>query len=178
LWVVNDSSTDKVFKYSLGGTLVGSWTISSANSKPTGLTIDPAKVSDIWIVDSGTDRVYQYTAAAGRTSGSQNAAASFALASGNTNPQGIADPPPSGTAIPRALTLPLPAERPAATARNASHRARERYFDELSVVQRVAQARGDSRWLDRAFDRAARPRRDAGPESEEAADLAFSTAWL
>jgi hypothetical protein len=50
-------------------------------------------VSDIWIVDAGTDRVYQYTAAAGRTSGSQAAAASFALAAGNTNPQGIADPP-------------------------------------------------------------------------------------
>jgi subtilisin-like proprotein convertase family protein len=32
--------------------------------------------------------------AAGRTSGSQNAAAVFALAAGNTNPQGIADPPP------------------------------------------------------------------------------------
>ena len=45
-------------------------------------------------MDNGTDKVYQYTAAAGRTSGSQNAAATFALAAGNTNPQDIADPPP------------------------------------------------------------------------------------
>jgi hypothetical protein len=96
LWVVNDSSTNKVFKYSVGGSLQGSWTIDSANSQPTGMTIDPTNVSDIWIVDSGTDRVYQYTAAASRTSGSQSAAASFALAAGNTNPQGIADPPAAG----------------------------------------------------------------------------------
>jgi hypothetical protein len=44
-------------------------------------------------VDSGTKKVYQYVAAAGRTSGSQKAASSFALAAGNTNPQDIADPP-------------------------------------------------------------------------------------
>jgi hypothetical protein len=44
-------------------------------------------------VDSATDRVYQYTSAASRTSGSQSAATSFPLAPGNTNPQGIADPP-------------------------------------------------------------------------------------
>jgi hypothetical protein len=39
--------------------------------------------------------VYQFTAAASRTSGSQSPAVSFALAAGNTNPQGIADPPVS-----------------------------------------------------------------------------------
>jgi hypothetical protein len=69
------------------------WTIDSANRTPTGITIDPANVSHIWIVDSGTDRVYQYNVAASRTSGSQSAALWFALAAGNTNPQGIADPP-------------------------------------------------------------------------------------
>jgi hypothetical protein len=73
--------------------LLGSWTIDSANKAPTGITIDPANVSDVWVVDSGTDRVYRYAAAAGRISGSQLAASSFALAAGNTNPQGIADPP-------------------------------------------------------------------------------------
>ncbi len=93
LWVVNDSTTDKVFKYTLSGSLVGSWTITAGGGSPTGITIDPANVSDIWIVDNGTDRVYQYTAAASRTSGSQSPATSFALAAGNTNPQGIADPP-------------------------------------------------------------------------------------
>jgi hypothetical protein len=96
LWVVNDASTNKVFKYSVAGSLLGSWTIDAANATPTGITIDPANVSDIWIVDSGTDRVYQYTGAATRTSGSQSAAASFQLSPGNTNPQGIADPPPQG----------------------------------------------------------------------------------
>ena len=100
LWVVNDSTTDKVFKYTLSGSLVGSWTISTAGAtSPTGITVDPSNVSNIWIVDSGTKLVYQYNAAAGRTSGSQPAAVSFALAAGNTNPQGIADPPPNGSVL-------------------------------------------------------------------------------
>ncbi len=94
LWVVNDSTTDKVFKYGMSGSLLGSWTISSDNSKPTGITIDPSGASqDIWIVDSGTDRVYQYANGRAKTSGSLAAAAAFGLAVGNTNPQGIADPP-------------------------------------------------------------------------------------
>ena len=92
-WVV-DGTALKVFKYTLSGSSLGSWAIDAANKHPTGITIDPTNVSNIWIVDNGTDKVYQYTAAASRTSGSQNAAATFALAAGNTNPQGIADPPP------------------------------------------------------------------------------------
>jgi hypothetical protein len=113
LWVVNDSTTNKVFKYTVAGALLGSWTIAWANSKPTGITINPASVSDIWIVDSGTDRVYEYTAAASRTSGSQAASASFALAAGNTNPQGIADPPPKhGLQLEAASGLQLPPARP------------------------------------------------------------------
>ncbi len=95
LWVVNDSNNDKVFKYTVAGTYVGSWTISTSGAgSPTGITLDPANVSNIWIVDNGTDRVYQYNAAAGITSGSKSANSSFALAAGNTNPQGIADPTP------------------------------------------------------------------------------------
>jgi hypothetical protein len=94
LWVVDDSTTDKVFKYTLSGALIGSWTISGGGGSPTGITIDPANASHVWIVDNATDRVYQYSGAAARTSGSQAAAASFALAPVNTNPQGIADPPP------------------------------------------------------------------------------------
>ena len=94
LWVVNDSTTDKVFKYTVAGSLVGSWTIDSANKVPTGLTIDPSGASpSIWIVDNGTDRVYEYTNSRSRNSGSQTASATFALSAGNTNPQGIADPP-------------------------------------------------------------------------------------
>jgi hypothetical protein len=67
---------------------------------PTGITTDPANVSSIWIVDSGTDRVYQYNAAATFTNGSSHAAnVSFALAAANTNPQDIADPPAPGSLL-------------------------------------------------------------------------------
>jgi len=96
LWVVNDTSTDKVFKYTVSGTLLGSWTITGAGSAPTGITLDPGSPSHLWIVDNGTDRVYQFDNAVSRTSGSQSPSTSFALAAGNTNPQGIADPPPGG----------------------------------------------------------------------------------
>ena len=99
IWVVNDSSTDKVFKYSLTGSLIGSWTISTPGaSSPTGITLNPASPSELWIVDNGTDMVYQYDAAVGVTSGSRSATSSFALAVGNTNPQGITDPPAPVTA--------------------------------------------------------------------------------
>ena len=93
LWVVNSGNPDKVFVYSLSGGSLGSWTIDSANNSPTGLTIDPTGASQsIWIVDVSKDRVYEYANARSRTSGSQAASVSFALASGNTNPQDIADP--------------------------------------------------------------------------------------
>ena len=95
IWVLNDSSTDKIFKYTVSGSYLGSWTIDTANKSPTGLTIDPTNGSqDIWVVDNGTDKIYQYANSRGRTSGSQVASATYALAVGNINPQGIADPPP------------------------------------------------------------------------------------
>jgi glucose/arabinose dehydrogenase len=97
-WVV-DGTALKVFKYTLSGSSLGSWSIDPANTHPTGITIDPSNVSDIWIVDSGTLKVYDYASAASRTSGSQNAAATFALAANDTNPQGIADPPPADTLL-------------------------------------------------------------------------------
>ena len=102
-WVV-DGSNLKVFKYTLSGSSLGSWSIDPADTHPTGITIDPTNVSDIWIVDNGTDKVYQYPAAASRTSGSQSAAATFSLASGDTNPQGIADPPPPAMLLKSAPT--------------------------------------------------------------------------
>lgn len=97
LWVVDNSTTDRVYKYTLGGSSQGSWAIDAANASPTGITLDPVNVNHLWIVDSGTDRVYQYDGAVSRTSGAQAASGSFALAAGNTNPQGIADPPAPGT---------------------------------------------------------------------------------
>lgn len=95
LWVTNNATTDKVFKYSLAGTLQGSWTVDPANSNPIGITIDPASPSTLLIADSGTDRVYRYAGAATRTSGSQAASSSFALDAGNANAQGIVVVPAS-----------------------------------------------------------------------------------
>ena len=95
IWVVNDSTTDTVFVYSLTGTYQFRWTIETPGTgNPTGITLDPSNVNRIWIVDNATDRVYQYDGAAlGGFPGKLAASASFALAPGNTNPQGIADPP-------------------------------------------------------------------------------------
>jgi DNA-binding beta-propeller fold protein YncE len=101
LWVVDDGwSTDKVYKYTLAGSYLGSWTISGGGGSPTGIAINPAGASDIWIVDSSTLKVYDYANAATRTSGSQSASATFALAAGDTNPQGIADPPAGADPLP------------------------------------------------------------------------------
>ena len=136
LWVVNDSTTDKVFKYSVTGSLKGSWTINAGGGSPTGITLDPGNVSNLWIVDSATDRVYQYDAAATRTSGSQAASVSFALAAGNTNPQGIADPPTPGslltTEIP-VLSEPVAAE---AALRGNDAALENMYFEPLKNVPR------------------------------------------
>lgn len=94
LWVV-DASTDDVYKYTVGGILLGSWAMDSRNTTPMGITINPGDVNDIWVIDSTDDAIYEYSGAASRTSGSQAAGAVFNLAAGNTNPQGIADPPPA-----------------------------------------------------------------------------------
>jgi hypothetical protein len=110
-WVV-DGTAHQVFKYTLSGSLLGSWAIDPANSHPTGITINPNNVGDIWIVDNTTDKVYQYIGAASRTSGSQNAAGTFALAPGDTNPQGIADPPPADMILTQEAA-PLAADVPA-----------------------------------------------------------------
>jgi hypothetical protein len=111
-WVV-DGTALKVFKYTLSGSLLGSWAIDPADAHPTGLTINPSNVSDIWIVDNGTLKVYDYTGAASRTSGSQNAAATFALNPYDTNPQGIADPPPADQLLTSAAATLAP-KQPAA----------------------------------------------------------------
>ena len=97
IWMVDDQTLDRVYKYKVDGTYVDRWSIDPANGSPTGITLDPANPRHLWIVDNGTDRVYQYNDAVSRTSsGSASipASTSYALAAGNTNPQGIADPPP------------------------------------------------------------------------------------
>jgi hypothetical protein len=127
-WVV-DGTKLKVFKYTLSGSLLGSWAIDPADAHPTGITINPNNVSDVWIVDNGTDKVYQYVGAASRTSGSQNAGATFALNPYDTNPQGIADPPPADLlltppAAPLAPSLPSVAPVPAPAPGRVSAAAR------------------------------------------------------
>jgi hypothetical protein len=101
LWLVNDGTTDKVYVYDVGGavetnptlSLLGSWTLASGNAKPTGLTIDPTNSStSIWVVDNGTDKVYEYANARSVTSGSGPTPTTFNLAYGNSNAQDIADP--------------------------------------------------------------------------------------
>jgi len=95
IWVVNDKmNADTVFKYTVAGSLVGSWNLDNANTRPEGITIDPTNVNDVWIVDDGTDQVFQYAGGAGWNSGSHAAAATFDLSAGNSSPRGIADPPP------------------------------------------------------------------------------------
>jgi hypothetical protein len=111
-WVV-DGTARKVFKYTLSGSLLGSWAIDPADAHSTGISINPTNVSDAWIVDSGTLKVYQYVGAAGRTAGNQTAAATFALAAGDTNPQGIADPPPADLLLSTVTMPPLLGATPA-----------------------------------------------------------------
>lgn len=91
LWIVdNGSKYDRVFRYTITGGNSGAWDIDAANKAPAGIALDPINANDIWIADSGTDRVYRYDGATIRVAGSQSAGASFGLASANKNPQGIA----------------------------------------------------------------------------------------
>ena len=111
VWVVNDTiATDRVFKYSVTGVLQGSWTLSTSNPSPTGITIDPTNVSHIWTVDASTDRVYQYDTATTRLTGLQEPSTFFPLVTGNGNPQGIADPMVPGAPVSQAIASPTPAE--------------------------------------------------------------------
>jgi len=111
LWVVDDggSNGDFVYKYTVSGSYQGSWQIDVGNTQPTGLTIDPSGASqNIWIVDNGTDRIYEYPNARSLITGAQQSSESFALASGNINPQGIADPPPPSDSAPMPNTVMAP----------------------------------------------------------------------
>jgi hypothetical protein len=91
LFVLEDGKkTDWVHRWTMTGGDWGYWQIDTANKTPTGIALDPANIGDIWISDSGTDRVYRYAAAAGFSGGSLSATSSFALASGDANAQGIA----------------------------------------------------------------------------------------
>lgn len=91
IWVVNDgSSSDSVFVYSTAGSLLGKWNVDSANSKSTGIAIDPTGTGNILIVDSKADLIYQYDASLSVRSGKLSASKSIALDANNGNAQAIA----------------------------------------------------------------------------------------
>lgn len=92
LWV-SDDIADQVFVYSTAGTLLGQWDLDPANADAAGITNDPTGSSDdLWVVDRVDDLVYRYDAGISLTTGSSSAADTFALAAGNSAPEGIADP--------------------------------------------------------------------------------------
>ena len=86
VWVVD--ANKNVYVYNTSGGLLGSWTAGSLASNATVEGI-ATNGTDVWIVDARQDKVFRYTGAASRLSGSQNAASSFSLNSGNTNPKDI-----------------------------------------------------------------------------------------
>jgi hypothetical protein len=102
LWVVDDGTGyDRVYRYAINSSGIATsntnWGLSTQNANPTGITVDPSNgTMDIWVSDSGTDRVYRYAGA--RTSSLPTLTNSFALDAANSNPQGIADPPPTSNA--------------------------------------------------------------------------------
>jgi streptogramin lyase len=96
-WVTDDS-TDEVFVYDAIDGPLSRWSLDAANADASGLTRNPAGGEDLWVVDRVDKLVYRYIGAMGWHSGSQPAADTFALAAGNSMPEGIADPPPQSGA--------------------------------------------------------------------------------
>ncbi|MFN7866939.1 MAG: tandem-95 repeat protein [Planctomyces sp.] len=128
IWAVDDTlATDRVFRYSMAGLLEGSWSLTVTAATPTGIALDPNNVNHLWIVDSGTDRVYQYDAGTTRITGSQAPSQSFALPAGNLNATGIVDPftvpatvwqpAVAPSAVPGGFMGPLPRQAVPTTAR-------------------------------------------------------------
>ncbi len=95
IWIVAEHRGDLVLKYRVDGEYLAGqrWYLDSSNANPTGITLDPTQPdsSNLWIVDNGADAVFEYDRD-GLLQGS------FPLTSANSNPQGIADPPPQVTA--------------------------------------------------------------------------------
>ena len=85
-WVVD--ANRKVYVYNNSGGLLGSWTAGTLASNATVEGI-ATNGTDVWIVDAKSDKVFKYAGAATRISGSQTAASSFSLNSGNTSPKDI-----------------------------------------------------------------------------------------
>jgi hypothetical protein len=92
LWITDDLR-DEVFVYRVDGSLVGHWQLDPANADASGITLNPAGGSDLWVVDRADKVVYHYSVAAPQLSGALVAASTFALVPTNGSPEGIADPP-------------------------------------------------------------------------------------
>src|SRR5262249_54309643 len=88
VWVVDANKT--VYVYSNHGTLLGSW---AAGGLPSNASVEGIATNgtDIWVLANSTskDKVFKYSGAASRLSGSQSAASSIKLANGNTTPKDI-----------------------------------------------------------------------------------------
>ncbi|MGN6545519.1 MAG: putative Ig domain-containing protein, partial [Aureliella sp.] len=91
LWVV-DGGSDKVYAYQRDGSLLNQWALDPANSDPVGIAINPSSDDGIYVVDATSQRVYSYPRRTLPVNGSQLAVDSFALATGNSSPIGLADP--------------------------------------------------------------------------------------
>src|SRR5262249_49648944 len=101
-----------VFVYSTAGVKLGAWNLDANNGAPSGITLNPAGGSDLWVVDRHDAMVYRYAGATARRAGSQSAADRFRLTGENHHPEGIADPPAlsvtnpaDGTTLPAGQTL-------------------------------------------------------------------------
>jgi subtilisin-like proprotein convertase family protein len=94
VWITDNDSRneDNIWMYDRdGGPLLDGWDLPPANTATSGVTIDPTGAShNIWVVDSGADAIFEYAGAYGDES--LTLVATYPLAAGNTNPQGIADP--------------------------------------------------------------------------------------
>lgn len=84
LWVLN--ADGMVFVYDAGLRLQGSWRADGLVT-PTGIAVAGTSV---YVCDQGLRRIHVYDTATGRLTGTQAAARSFALRSGNANPQDLA----------------------------------------------------------------------------------------
>ena len=76
----------KVYVYNTSGTLQGSWAAGTLSSTATVEGI-ATNGTDVWIVDAKSDKVYRYTGAASRLSGSQTAYSSFNLTAATPVPR-------------------------------------------------------------------------------------------
>ena len=81
IWVT-DAEADQVFVYDTAGTLRGRWRLDPANSHASGITLNPAGGTDLWVVDRQDLVVYHYATGRTQTSGSLTATGTFARAAG------------------------------------------------------------------------------------------------